>query len=318
MLRSAAKNYHSVTVVVDPADYARRARGDEGERRRHDARTARAAGHQGLRTTSKYDAAIASYLNKEQECADRLSASANRWYSELRYGDNPHQTAALYGTLGRIFREAARQGTLLHQHPRHHRGGGTDRGVRRPTVAILKHTNPCGVGSDARPARGVGQGVRDGQAGAVRRHHRLQSPAHRALATRDQRDFHRRHHRAGLRGRCARPPAEEEKPAPHAQARLPVQTKDDHADPRASSVACWCRAATRRLGLEHRVEGRDRAPADDGGTGGHALRVESGEAREEQRHRLSPRTTARSASARGRCPAWIRAASRSGRRRRPA
>jgi phosphoribosylaminoimidazolecarboxamide formyltransferase/IMP cyclohydrolase len=95
MLRSAAKNYRSVTVVIDPADYAdvlENIRANDGST------TLKMRERLAIKvfvTTSAYDGAIANYLNKEKEttCAFSLCLSLA---AQLRYGENPHQQAALY------------------------------------------------------------------------------------------------------------------------------------------------------------------------------------------------------------------------------
>src|SRR5206468_3970544 len=89
MLRSAAKNYRSVTVVVDPADYADVL---ENMRVNDGATTLKLRERLAIKifvTTSRYDAAIANYFNKEQEttCSFSLSLPIA---ARLRYGENPH------------------------------------------------------------------------------------------------------------------------------------------------------------------------------------------------------------------------------------
>lgn len=150
MLRSAAKNHESVTVVVDPEDYSlvaeqiSQAGNTSLELRR------RLAGKVFARTAN-YDAAIASYLNKAfgdhtQGLPTSLLIQAPLAQS-LRYGENPHQTAALYGQFKDYFQQlhgkelsynnildltaAAKLIAEFHSEP--------------PTLAILKHMNPCGV-----------------------------------------------------------------------------------------------------------------------------------------------------------------------------
>src|SRR5262249_50432926 len=107
MLRSAAKNHDSVTVIVDPADYAEVAKqiSETGQttlalRRKLAARV--------FARTSAYDGAIAAHLAKEfseNASADgwqRLSLNANV-AQPLRYGENPHQKAVLYGDFQKYF-----------------------------------------------------------------------------------------------------------------------------------------------------------------------------------------------------------------------
>jgi len=171
MLRSAAKNHPHVTVVMDPKDYDEvaaqiKAKGKTTlELRRKLA--ARVFAH-----TSAYDAAIASHLIKvffgagapasepakaiqpplplEKSAAALPSVLVLEAPQEqpLRYGENPHQRAALYGRFADYFRQL----------------GGKELSCNNildltaaanliaefaddaPTLAILKHTNPCGVG----------------------------------------------------------------------------------------------------------------------------------------------------------------------------
>jgi phosphoribosylaminoimidazolecarboxamide formyltransferase/IMP cyclohydrolase len=153
MLRSAAKNYRSVTVVTDPADYAAvageiSAHGDTtpATRERLAAKVFRATGY--------YDALIANYLAQrlpEPEAFPETFALPLRRAQALRYGENPHQTAALYGPFPRHFQQ-------LHGKELSYNNlidiSAAVRLIREfigenPTVAILKHTNPCGVGSAA-------------------------------------------------------------------------------------------------------------------------------------------------------------------------
>jgi phosphoribosylaminoimidazolecarboxamide formyltransferase/IMP cyclohydrolase len=151
MLRSAAKNHESVTVVVDPADYT--TVGEQvaatGETTLELRRTLAAKVYA---RTAAYDAAIAAHLQREfsgQPAAlpPALTLSA-ALAQPLRYGENPHQAAALYGKFHEHFQQ-------LH---------GKELSYNNildltaaaalifefedlpPTLAILKHTNPCGVG----------------------------------------------------------------------------------------------------------------------------------------------------------------------------
>ncbi|MDE3069057.1 MAG: bifunctional phosphoribosylaminoimidazolecarboxamide formyltransferase/IMP cyclohydrolase [Verrucomicrobiota bacterium] len=156
MLRSAAKNHQSVTVVVDPADYAEVARqiASEGDTTL-DLRRKLAA--KAFARTAAYDAAIASYLEK----AFRLQSSAAGLPSaltifaplaqRLRYGENPHQAAALYGKFHEFFRQLHGKelsyNNILDLTAAANLIGEFEKDA--PTLAILKHTNPCGVGQGA-------------------------------------------------------------------------------------------------------------------------------------------------------------------------
>jgi phosphoribosylaminoimidazolecarboxamide formyltransferase/IMP cyclohydrolase len=147
MLRSAAKNYRSVTVVVDPADYAdvlENIQANDG------ATTLKLRERLGIKvfvTTAKYDGAIANYLDKEQQTTCSLNLSMPI-VARLRYGENPHQTAALYGHFDDHFEKL--HGKELSYNNILDITAASDliAEFSEPTVAILKHTNPCGIGSD--------------------------------------------------------------------------------------------------------------------------------------------------------------------------
>lgn len=146
MLRSAAKNYRSVTVVVDPEDYEDVL---DSMKANDGATTLKLRERLGIKvfvTTSQYDGAIANFLNKEQEttCSFSLSLPCT---ARLRYGENPHQSAALYGSFDEHFQKL--HGKELSYNNILDITAASDLIAEfdEPTVAILKHTNPCGVGS---------------------------------------------------------------------------------------------------------------------------------------------------------------------------
>jgi phosphoribosylaminoimidazolecarboxamide formyltransferase/IMP cyclohydrolase len=148
MLRSAAKNYSSVTVVADPADYRRVI---EEMKENHGDTT------RGLREelavkvflrTSQYDSAITNFLGQCKDSSRRSFTVSLPLEQELRYGDNPHQKCALYGDFKSCFSQI--QGKELSYTNILDIEAAADiiLDFVRPTVAILKHTNPCGVGQD--------------------------------------------------------------------------------------------------------------------------------------------------------------------------
>ncbi|HEV7405773.1 MAG TPA: bifunctional phosphoribosylaminoimidazolecarboxamide formyltransferase/IMP cyclohydrolase [Chthoniobacteraceae bacterium] len=147
MLRSAAKNYRHVTVVVDPADYEdvlSHMRDDDG------ATTLKLRERLGIKvfvTTSKYDAAIANFLNKEQETTCSLSISVP-CEARLRYGENPHQSGALYGKFEERFQKLHGKELSYNNILDISAASELMDEFTEPTVAILKHTNPCGIGMD--------------------------------------------------------------------------------------------------------------------------------------------------------------------------
>lgn len=150
MLRSAAKNHVSVTVICDPDDYqpaldALRAEGEAlTEFRQHLALKV-------FQRTADYDAAIAGYLEHQSMqgvlgLPARLRLQYNR-SQELRYGENPHQQAALYGRFHECFEQL--QGKELSYNNIIDISAATYLigEYEKCTLAILKHTNPCGVAS---------------------------------------------------------------------------------------------------------------------------------------------------------------------------
>lgn len=154
MLRSAAKNHQSVTVVIDPADYGEVAQAlasgevPTGLRRRL---AAKVYAH-----TAAYDAAIAGYLQAQEADAPAfpdVMTLAGDLVASLRYGENPHQGAAFYrlpqapeGTLARAevlggkelsynnYLDLDSALAIVREFP----------ASEGPACAILKHGNPCG------------------------------------------------------------------------------------------------------------------------------------------------------------------------------
>jgi phosphoribosylaminoimidazolecarboxamide formyltransferase/IMP cyclohydrolase len=157
MLRSAAKNHESVTVVCDPADYAAVLAALAAEKAEPAQLTAlrRKLALKVFQRTGSYDTAIARYLETQAaepdiEALSGFPATLSRTWKKaqsLRYGENPHQKAALYGTFHEHFEQL--QGKELSYNNILDITSATYLigEFERPTVAILKHTNPCGVAS---------------------------------------------------------------------------------------------------------------------------------------------------------------------------
>ena len=147
MIRSAAKNFASVAVLTDPAQY--------------DALTAELAGGGttlALRTrlageayarTAAYDAAIAAWFVRDAALPPRLTLSGTK-RQDLRYGENPHQQAAFYVT-GTTRPGVATARQMQGKELSYNNLNDTDAAFEcvaefdGPTVAIIKHANPCGV-----------------------------------------------------------------------------------------------------------------------------------------------------------------------------
>jgi phosphoribosylaminoimidazolecarboxamide formyltransferase/IMP cyclohydrolase len=97
--------------------------------------------------TSEYDRTIANFLNKEQTTDASFSLSLPL-VTRLRYGENPHQTAALYGEFDQCFEKLHGKELSFNNILDISAATNLISEFAEPTVAILKHTNPCGVGSD--------------------------------------------------------------------------------------------------------------------------------------------------------------------------
>lgn len=152
MLRSAAKNYKSVTVVVDPKDYERvvcelKESGDT----QFETRERLAA--KVFRHTSAYDTLIAEYLtNKVEEKFPETITVTYEKVQDLRYGENPHQKAGFYkkSFAGYSMGNAKQlHGKELSYNNIQDANAALEilKEFKEPTVVAVKHMNPCGVGS---------------------------------------------------------------------------------------------------------------------------------------------------------------------------
>ncbi len=155
MLRSAAKNHASVTVIVDPADYPAVLK----DMQEHDGTTCAMfrwkLAVKVFETTARYDGAIATHLHAERmkakgETAPTFPATLNlslKKAQDLRYGENPHQQAALYGDFASRFQQLHGKELSYNNILDLTAAAELVAEFEDPTVAIIKHTNPCGAGS---------------------------------------------------------------------------------------------------------------------------------------------------------------------------
>ena len=157
MLRSAAKNYSAVTVVTDPTDYDRvleemdeveELGGETTTKGETSLRLREELALKVFRRTNEYDGAIANYLGKcDEGTAGSFSVSLPLNH-DLRYGDNPHQAARLYGSFSDFFQQLQGKGLSYTNILDIEGAADLILDFKRPTVGILKHTNPCGIGQD--------------------------------------------------------------------------------------------------------------------------------------------------------------------------
>ena len=154
MIRASAKNFPGVIVVVDPADYnpiiEKLKQGEIGidERKR--------LAQKAFQHVAVYDTAIAQYLWQDMEgFPEEMTVAMKKRYG-LRYGENPHQQAAFYAELRvgakhdtgitwakQLWGKELSFNNILDSDA----AWGVVTDFSAPTVAIIKHTNPCGLAS---------------------------------------------------------------------------------------------------------------------------------------------------------------------------
>jgi len=154
MLRAAAKNFPSVIVVVDPADYVvileKLGKGDLSQEERQK------LAQKAFQHVAAYDTAISQYLRQDEEgFPDVMTIAMKKRYS-LRYGENPHQMAAFYAeqVVGGSRDTGITWAKQLHGKELSYNNildadaaWGAVIDFAAPTVAVIKHTNPCGLAS---------------------------------------------------------------------------------------------------------------------------------------------------------------------------
>jgi phosphoribosylaminoimidazolecarboxamide formyltransferase / IMP cyclohydrolase len=151
MLRAAAKNYGGVAVLVDPLDYpkvlAELESGGIPEATRF-ALATKAFAH-----TAAYDGAIANYLSSRDGAAPEVLTLQFHKLQDLRYGENPHQSAAFYRDAQPVAGGLARYRQLQGKALSYNNIADADaawecvKSFSEPACVIVKHANPCGVAS---------------------------------------------------------------------------------------------------------------------------------------------------------------------------
>ncbi|MCY4205657.1 MAG: bifunctional phosphoribosylaminoimidazolecarboxamide formyltransferase/IMP cyclohydrolase [Bacteroidetes bacterium] len=150
MIRAAAKNFAYTTVVSSPHEYSVILSSLEGSDGHLPLDLRRRLAHRAFSMTAAYDQAITNYFDDdvEDDLPTQIHLKLPRT-SVLRYGENPHQKAAFYGSQEQFFTQLHGKElsynnlidldaalALIHEFS-----------DEAPTIAILKHTNPCGVSS---------------------------------------------------------------------------------------------------------------------------------------------------------------------------
>ena len=160
MIRSAAKNFQSVGVVTDPEDYQAIA-AELREKRELSLARRLALARKAFARTARYDGEISTEMERlaansnvsihpAEKLPERIHVALERRQS-LRYGENPHQAAALYVAGGQPIGGLAAARQLQGKELSYNNLVDLDAAwnlvseFRRPAVAIIKHNNPCGA-----------------------------------------------------------------------------------------------------------------------------------------------------------------------------
>lgn len=146
MLRSSAKNCKFVTILVDSSDYGK-ILSEISENGNTTLDTRIELAKKTFNHTSRYDSLIANYLTEltEEEIPQQFNSNL-KLEDVLRYGENPHQKAALYGNFFDVVKQLQGKALSFNNIADANAAICLIREFTKPTVAILKHMNPCGVG----------------------------------------------------------------------------------------------------------------------------------------------------------------------------
>ncbi|PIR97440.1 MAG: bifunctional phosphoribosylaminoimidazolecarboxamide formyltransferase/inosine monophosphate cyclohydrolase [Candidatus Doudnabacteria bacterium CG10_big_fil_rev_8_21_14_0_10_41_10] len=164
MLRSAAKNHKHIVVVCDPQDYKKIV--DQLKKGEVSMETKKLLALKVFKRTSEYDKAIAEYFESKDSSPAFQASSPQRWEEgltiqfqklyDLRYGENPHQSASFYEDTS-VFETSIAKAEILHGKKLSYNNIldadsalNLVKEFEEPTVSVVKHTNPagCAVGKD--------------------------------------------------------------------------------------------------------------------------------------------------------------------------
>ncbi|HEX8214019.1 MAG TPA: bifunctional phosphoribosylaminoimidazolecarboxamide formyltransferase/IMP cyclohydrolase [Allosphingosinicella sp.] len=159
MVRSAAKNHAFVTIVTDPSDYPELIAALESNGGATSLELRRRLAAKAFSATAAYDAMISSWFSfadRQQLFPDMLPLIMNR-AEELRYGENPHQKAALYVPAGPHTKGIAQASQVQGKELSYNNYNDADAALELvaefrdegPACVIVKHANPCGVATGA-------------------------------------------------------------------------------------------------------------------------------------------------------------------------
>ncbi len=149
MLRSAAKNYRFTAVIINHNRYETILRELKDRDGCISEDTCFELAKEVFQHTAHYDSTISEYLLRTSEhpsLPETFSFSLKK-YTDLRYGENPHQSAALYGKYEELLKKLHGKELSFNNIIDANAAVALVNEFANPTVVIVKHTNPCGVGS---------------------------------------------------------------------------------------------------------------------------------------------------------------------------
>ena len=159
MIRSAAKNHGFVACVTDPADYAGLIAELDASAGATSLATRRRLAATAFAATAAYDSMIAMWFSRvdQSEAFPATRIMATKRLAMLRYGENPHQLAALYASAGPAASGIAQARQVQGKELSYNNYNDADAALELaaefrdgpPTAVIVKHANPCGVASGA-------------------------------------------------------------------------------------------------------------------------------------------------------------------------
>lgn len=162
MLRAAAKNHESVTIIVDPADYEKLLMQLETNDGGTDYNFRRECAAKAFRMSAEYDTAIAAYFNaNKNEVGEIFPVQLNLQFERrdiLRYGENPHQQASLYSSVNynapTLLKAQQLSGKKLSYNNYNDLNTCLEMllDFKEPFACVLKHANPCGAAVGETPA----------------------------------------------------------------------------------------------------------------------------------------------------------------------
>ena len=229
MIRSAAKNFQSVAVVTDAADYAEVA-AELRSKRELSLASRLALARKAYARTARYDGEIATELERLAAngsvtigaldlLPSRIHVALERRQT-MRYGENPHQAAALYVPAGRPVAGLAGAKQLQGKELSYNNLVDLDAAwalaseFKRPAVAIIKHNNPCGAAEQDSPRDAYLKALAVRSGLGVRRRAGVQSRDRRGDRRGSGEAVRRMHRRTGIRAGGAGKVRSQEKSAP--------------------------------------------------------------------------------------------------------